>query len=450
MITGSSNRRRGIIIVLVLIAVLLIAGFLTIIEFRPPKAAWVEPAEFLKSGAVIKVSASDKGRGLKYAELAYSSGDKTVVLHKSDLSSVAEFSIDVPVDFHALGIKEGAGKLTLTAIDGSLLRLGKGNSFKAEYPVTVDFTAPRIDMLSSQHIVLKGGAEAVAFRTSPDAIRAGVSVGSRFFEAAAASGDPLKRFVLFTYPYDAEPGQAVLVKAEDRAGNVNQHGLDLMVKPKEYRKRTIELSDEFLSRKVPELISSSGIPSTGELIKDFLVINKEVRKQNEDKLGEVTGKVTPEAMWEGGFLQMKNSAVEAQFADFRTYKYASEVVDSVYHLGVDLASTQAAPVEAANAGVVAFTGPLGIYGETVIIDHGLGLFTSYSHLSAILTSVGARVTKGAVIAKTGATGLAGGDHLHFGVFVHGTPVYPIEWWDADWIRKRISGKVETFKSAVAQ
>ena len=95
-------------------------------------------------------------------------------------------------------------------------------------------------------------------------------------------------------------------------------------------------------------------------------------------------------------------------------------------------------VPAANSGVVVFTGPLTIYGNTVIIDHGLGLQTLYAHLSSIDVKVGEQVTKGRVLGRTGATGLAMGDHLHFEVLVAGVSVTPLEWWDAKWIRDRIN------------
>jgi murein DD-endopeptidase MepM/ murein hydrolase activator NlpD len=108
---------------------------------------------------------------------------------------------------------------------------------------------------------------------------------------------------------------------------------------------------------------------------------------------------------------------------------------------VDLASLERATVPAANTGKVAFAGFFGIYGNAVIIDHGLGLQTLYSHLSQIDVKEGQDVKKGDPIGKTGATGLAGGDHLHFGVLVFGHPTSPIEWWDQHWIDDNILSKL---------
>jgi len=91
---------------------------------------------------------------------------------------------------------------------------------------------------------------------------------------------------------------------------------------------------------------------------------------------------------------------------------------------------------------VAFTGDLGLYGNTVIIDHGLGLFTLYGHLNSIDVKVGDAITPRQIIGKTGETGFAGGDHLHYGVYLDGVAVLPVEWWDPKWIHDNIEPKLE--------
>ena len=121
--------------------------------------------------------------------------------------------------------------------------------------------------------------------------------------------------------------------------------------------------------------------------------------------------------------------------------YQGKQVGESYHLGFDLASVRNAEVPAANNGRVVFTGELGIYGNLVVIDHGLGLMSLYSHLSEIHVKVGDVVQKGAIIAKTGSTGLAFGDHLHFGILVGGVEVTPLEWLDPKWIKDNITGRL---------
>jgi len=96
-----------------------------------------------------------------------------------------------------------------------------------------------------------------------------------------------------------------------------------------------------------------------------------------------------------------------------------------------------APVPAANTGRIVYAAFLGIYGNCVIIDHGLGLQSLYSHLDEISVTMGAQVNRGDIIGKTGTTGLAGGDHLHFGMVIGGLQVSPVEWWDDHWIKDNI-------------
>jgi murein DD-endopeptidase MepM/ murein hydrolase activator NlpD len=103
--------------------------------------------------------------------------------------------------------------------------------------------------------------------------------------------------------------------------------------------------------------------------------------------------------------------------------------------------TKHIPVVAANDGKVIYAGDLGIYGNCVVLDHGYGLQSIYAHLSQIGVTSGDLVKKHQPIGNSGATGLAGGDHLHYSMQVDGVQVNPIEWWDGKWIRDRILSKL---------
>ena len=102
---------------------------------------------------------------------------------------------------------------------------------------------------------------------------------------------------------------------------------------------------------------------------------------------------------------------------------------------------RSAPVPASNSGVVVLARYFGIYGNTVVVDHGSGLMSLQSHLSVIDVSVGDEVAKGQLLGRTGQTGLAGGDHLHFTLMIDGLPVNPIEWWDPKWVEDRVLAKL---------
>lgn len=229
--------------------------------------------------------------------------------------------------------------------------------------------------------------------------------------------------------------------ATDKAGNTREMRLAYELKNVKYKKSTIALSDSFLQNKVAPLLTDVAARQ-GTPKEVFVAVDKGLRKVNEDKITEVTSKATPSILWKGAFGQLSNSKVEANFADERTYTYKGEPVDTAYHLGYDLSVTRNYPIEAANSGVVAFVGPLGIYGNATIIDHGLGLFTLYGHQSSMDVKVGDSVKKGQIIGKTGETGLAAGDHLHYGVYLDGVAILPVEWWDAKWIDDNVTPKLE--------
>ena len=167
------------------------------------------------------------------------------------------------------------------------------------------------------------------------------------------------------------------------------------------------------------------------------MINRDLRRQAEETKRKIGASTADKPLWHGPFVQARNTKVFANFAETRSYVHGGKEIDRQIHFGYDLASTRQSPVPASNKGVVVFAEPLTIYGNAVVIDHGLGLQTLYAHLSSTTVKVGDAVEKGQEIARTGSTGLAMGDHLHYEVLVNGTSVTPLEWWDAKWIRDHI-------------
>jgi murein DD-endopeptidase MepM/ murein hydrolase activator NlpD len=187
----------------------------------------------------------------------------------------------------------------------------------------------------------------------------------------------------------------------------------------------------------PELKIADG---TGNL-EGFLKENGELRKMNADKILALAKQTSPMRLWDGPFMQLGNSKVEAAFADHRTYIYKGKDVDHQVHLGFDLAVTSRVPILSANAGTVVNASWLGIYGNCVIVDHGMGVQSLYGHLSSFDVKVGDKVGRGQTLGRSGMTGMAGGDHLHFTMLVNGRMVNPVEWWDPHWIEDRIMRKL---------
>jgi murein DD-endopeptidase MepM/ murein hydrolase activator NlpD len=337
------------------------------------------------------------------------------------------------------GLKEGTAVLRVTARDAALWR---GNETVLEKNVTIDVTPPVLELIADDRYVNFGGVGVIVYRTSPDTATSGVKFGSHFFPgfAGQVKDHPDYMLALFAHPYDAAPDARPTLVATDKAGNTREMRLAYELKNVKYKKSTIALSEAFLQNKIVPLVADvnarQGTP------KDvFVAVNKKLRKENEDRITEVTSKTTPAMQWKDAFAQLSNSKVEANFADQRTYTWNGEPVDSAYHLGYDLSVTKNYPIEAANSGTVVFAGDLGIYGNCVILDHGLGLFSLYGHLSSIDVKVGDVVTKRQILGKSGETGLAAGDHLHFGIYLDGVAVLPVEWWDQKWIDDNITPKL---------
>jgi len=393
--------------------------------------------------APLEIVITDEGTGLRSVTATLSTGGAEQALANEQYAQPV-FEKKIPVVLSKIpGLKEGPATIRVTARDGSLWNMFKGNEATMQKTITIDITPPTIELVADDRYVNFGGVGAITYKSSADTVKSGVQVGSHFYPGVPGliKDQPDRLFCLFSHSYDMEPSTRAVLVATDKAGNTRRLPLVYELKNVKYKKSTITLSESFLQGKIaslaPDVASKQATPK--EL---FLAVNERLRKENEDRITEITSKVTPALQWKDAFAQLSNSKVEANFADLRTYTYNGEPISTRYHLGYDLSVTKHYPIEAANSGTVAFTGDLGIYGNAVIIDHGLGLYTLYGHMSSIDVKAGDTVKKLQPLGKTGETGLAAGDHLHFGVYLDGIAILPVEWWDQKWIDDNITPKLE--------
>ena len=336
-----------------------------------------------------------------------------------------------------LGLREGAATLEVRARDGFWRPIRVDDRTIASLPVTLDFTPPTIEILASTRYLSRGGGGLVALRQK-GAARVGVSVGDLFFPAfPAGSPESGLQAALYALPWNLPPNSPITVSAQDEAGNAVSRALAVDIRPRKFPLDTVEINEQFLASKMPELLPERGQIPPDQLLQAFLTVNRDKRKEAEEMKKKLAQKTKPAPLFEGAFVQPRNTKVFSNFAETRTYRYQGKDVDTQVHLGYDLASLKKSPVPAANSGVVVYAAPLTIYGNTVVVDHGWGLQTLYGHLSTIEVKEGDEVKKGHELGRTGATGLALGDHLHFEVLIHGISVTPVEWWDAKWIRDHI-------------
>ncbi|MCB1009563.1 MAG: M23 family metallopeptidase [Acidobacteria bacterium] len=340
------------------------------------------------------------------------------------------------------GLVEGTAMIRVTATGApSWWRSGRTTRREVELPVI--FTPPSLQVTSIQTYVAQGGSEAVVYRVGPTAKRSGVRAGDLFFPGYPLPGGAAEeRFALFAAPWDLEDPDRIELVAEDEVGNERRVRFVDRFQRIEPHHDDIQISDAFIDRVVPAILEASpSFRATGDRLQDFLTVNRDIRAANARELAELGSRSTEAFLWKAPFLALPGGQVMSSFADRRTYYYGGREVDRQTHLGFDLASVSHADVPASNGGLVVLAGYFGIYGNTVVVDHGYGLMSLYAHLSSIDVAKGDRVERGTRLGQSGATGLAGGDHLHFSFLLHGVPVRPIEWWDGHWIEDRLKRKL---------
>ncbi|HEX4595987.1 MAG TPA: M23 family metallopeptidase [Bryobacteraceae bacterium] len=345
-----------------------------------------------------------------------------------------------PQDFHftagkspAPDLKEGKARLLVEAESNDL----RGSVDSTSLDVDVILRPPAVAADGLQHYINQGGSELVSFTPSGSWNEAGVRVGNQTFRSFPKPGSATERFSLFVYSWDTPPNTEPLAYGKNQAGTEATAHFWSKVFPKKFRARDLPIDDQFLN-KVVNQIDPSG---SGDLLSRFLKINSEMRRENNATLANLRFKTAEKFLWTDAFLQLANSKVESEFADVRTYVYKGKKVDQQVHLGFDLAVSQHTPVVAANDGKVVWAAPLGIYGNCIVVDHGYGLQSIYGHLSEFAVKENDMVKRGQTMGKTGSTGLAGGDHLHFSMQIDGVQVNPVEWWDEHWIKDHIHARI---------
>ncbi len=421
-------------------------------EGEKPEAVLTLPGAALGASQVLTLEARDKGSGLRRVWLGFlkDGREETVFEHNFPAAgvfrggAVKKQTLEFSFEPKALGVTDGKGIIRLLVEDYSWRNWGKGNRFYKEIEVVVDTRPPEARVVSRAHYFAQAGAGLVVYALDEDCRSSGIQVGDKFYPGYKAGfADSTLWLAFVAVAHDQSPDTPIYIMAEDYAGNRTKVNFNYRINRRRFRKDRINLPEAFLKSKVAELLGIQ-TSSKEELVEGFLKINRQMRKSDNDTIARVTSKSEDKILWRGPFLRMPHTASRARFADHRTYYYHKRVIDHQVHMGIDLASVARSQVPAANRGRVVFCDKLGIYGNTVIIDHGMGLFSLYAHLSRIDVSPGQMVAKGDRIGLTGRSGLAGGDHLHFSMLVNGTFVNPVQWWDPKWVENNITSKLKAY------
>ena len=409
---------------------------------------------FLTTTTEIPLVVTDEKRGIRTITVTLKQGNRHVTLLEKRfsfeglLNAEGAHRFDAVLTLNPSELNQGRADLEVYAWDYSRSSGGDGNLTISEHKMTIDTIPPALRLVSGLNYVNEGGAGLIVYQTTSDAMKSGLYVEDRFFPGfqAARGADQGMHVCYFGIPVDPKKGVNLFLWAEDKAGNVSKANLNrsIHIRNKKFRTRKINISDRFLDGVLPYFAPELK-DSTVENVAKFLEINQRIRKENGEVFYNLRTDTRPEQLWEGAWLRLENAATMAKFGDRRLYYYNGKMIDEQIHMGIDLASLANSKVGAVNNGRVIFADRLGIYGLTVVLDHGQGLASTYSHLSNIDVKPGQTVAKGDVVALTGQTGLAGGDHLHFGMMVNGLFVNPIEWWDSHWIQDNVTRKLAAIK-----
>jgi len=452
--SDESFRTRSLKAFLILMGILVLAlvahGFL---RAGGIPEIYVKPATpYIGKRTPVTIEVSEPRRGLTYVKVELVQESKTAVAAEKLYAASSQFAFRRPeTEKDVLQVEVGRAILPELTGGTASIRVTAGRAgtwLRRPEPVIdevrlpVRFVPPALQVTSTRTYVAQGGCEVVTYRVGESAVRDGVRAGSWWFPGyRLPGGGKQDRFAIFAVPFDRTQADVRLVAA-DAAGNEAERAFIDQFFPKVFKSDSITVSDAFLNKVVPEILAQTpDLKDRGNALDNYLAINRELRQKNAVTIQSLARKSAAEFLWNTPFLTMRNGKVMAGFADRRSYFYQGREIDQQIHLGYDLAVTKQAPVPAFNSGVIVYAGYLGIYGNAVVIDDGYGLQTIYAHLSSIAVQPGQKVVQGAILGKTGETGLAGGDHLHYCTLLQGLPVNPVEWWDGHWIQDRIAAKL---------
>jgi hypothetical protein len=354
------------------------------------------------------------------------------------------------IDPKALGLENRDAVIVVQAWDRAWANGLQGNEARLIIKVMIDTEPPFLTMATQIFYLARGGAGLLMFRTDQDTVRTEARVdGGRFI---AYRIKPLRLWqVMVACPMAFRSGWPrpkicpnVIVTAWDRAGNPSRVHLVTRHRVPRWADRghgRVKVSNEWLAR----IVAMAEYRRPGiEPVQVFRRIWSEFDRDGRQVLRVLGRRSGPRPTWNQVFIvPLAGGLPRAKFGHMRSYIHKDRLLVRRPVYGVDFVSRQRrAPVLAANDGRVVLVGFFGPFGQTVVLDHGLGLLSLYGHLSRAAPglNIGDRVKRGQVIGRTGRTGVTSVEKLHFAMVLGGIFVDPYEWWDWNWIKLNVADK----------
>ena len=429
----------GLIVFLMLVVFLL---FSSMFERNAPKIK-VQNEIYWNFQNPINVVITDDTK-IKSYEIVFVDGDKKLKLETKvlkDENGIIELEV-LPPQFDEF-YKPKDGSLKIDVYDTSKWNFFKGNQTVSNSKIIIDKKSPVANVITNSYLLRQGGSGIIIVEINDENLK---DYYISFNDKEVFELFPFYKKNYFisviTWPIDIKEFKKVNVVAVDLAGNKTEAKVPFYIKEFKEKVDNIKISDDFVNNISKHVLENSDMNVPSSIVDIFIKTNKELREKNVKTIREVVKKNLVNDMKTSfdikPFVRLPNAATFAQFGERRHYFYGEEKIDEAWHLGMDWASVKRAEVQVTNPGKVIFKDYLGIYGDTVIVDHGLGVGTLYAHTSSINVEVNDEVKAGQHIANTGATGAVFGDHLHFGVLVQGIEVNPNEWLDYTWMKTNVT------------
>ncbi|AQW81711.1 zinc metallopeptidase, M23 family [Campylobacter pinnipediorum subsp. pinnipediorum] len=391
--------------------------------------------------------------GIKFLRISMSDGQNNINILNQLLSTpMREFDVNLTIPKTSFFSVKDKYTMSIEATDTSKWNFFTGNKTNKNVEIILDTTKPDVYVLSNSYSISNGGAAAVVFKATDNDLKdvyIQTNYGKKFIPTPFYKEGYYA--ALIAWPVSVDNFSAEVV-ALDNAGNETKSHIRYFYKKNNYRTSTIPLRDSFLDGKISQLaeVYSKSTKDMSRLEK-MKFINEDLRNENTNKISKITSVVSKEMInkfYLNTFYPLKNAKKVADFADHRFYTYNNQQVSEAWHMGLDLASVATARIISSNDGRVVFVGDNGIYGLNIIIDHGFGLYSLYAHCSSAKVKLNDTVKAGDHIANTGTSGLALGDHLHFGILVQGEEVRPQQWFDNKWMKDNITDVLNVAKKII--
>ncbi len=444
--------------------------YVNFLEPNPPQIRVIEGPRGIgitPVNLVLELEDSESGLDEVVIRLKQKRDEKEILRKKLNGKHVAR--IEVPFSGSESGLQEGEVELEIRTFDKSLWSTRGEKSFQ----LPVDYKKPYLEILSTQHNAREGGAQLIFYRVQDEHLAlSGVKVDDHTYAGYPARGLD-KAFENFPDVYAAfyaiplaqgEQKRKIRLFAEDRVGNGVTEKFYNKVAERRMRERVASMSEgaflQFVSQVVQKNLpilekQAASIGQTlqfktpentlSRAVEEFQLIERRLKPINESQIEGALKANRTDQLWDGAFLP-QSGVVRSGFGEVVTYYVNKSPIEKhlreAFVLGV---GAEGDNVYAANDGTIVFSTDLGVYGSTIIIDHGFGLASVYGSLGRMSASTGQDVSAGHVLGTYGSSGLAERKQLFFQIRVHGTPVDPTEWLSKSWYHAHVNSKIEDVK-----